>query len=278
MRSRCVIPAAVVVLALPLLVAACGETTTAECRKPLRLDQDRRIQHGRAAHARRRPSCSGRRTRTSGSRSGSPAPAAASRSSAPARPTSPTPRGRSSPRRSTACKKEGVAYGEAQVANDGLAVVVNPENDWADCLTTAELKKIWEPGSEGQQLEPGQEQLPGREDGAVRRRHRLGHVRVLHRGRSTAKGRDPQGLQPLRGRQRHGPGRVGRQGQHGLLRPVLRDREQGQGEDGPGGRRRRLRRARPPRRSRTAATSRCRGRCSSTRRRRPCRTRRPPSS
>ena len=24
---------------------------------------------------------------------------------------------------------------------------MNPENDWADCLTTAELKKIWEPGS-----------------------------------------------------------------------------------------------------------------------------------
>ena len=26
-------------------------------------------------------------------------------------------------------------------------MVVNPENDWADCLTTAELKKIWEPRS-----------------------------------------------------------------------------------------------------------------------------------
>jgi phosphate transport system substrate-binding protein len=45
------------------------------------------------------------------------------------------------------CKKESVEYGEAQVANDGLAVVVNPENDWATCLTTAELKKIWEPNS-----------------------------------------------------------------------------------------------------------------------------------
>jgi phosphate transport system substrate-binding protein len=46
-----------------------------------------------------------------------------------------------------ACKKKGVEYGDAQVANDGIAVVVNPDNDWADCLTTAELKKIWEPGS-----------------------------------------------------------------------------------------------------------------------------------
>jgi phosphate transport system substrate-binding protein len=47
-----------------------------------------------------------------------------------------------------ACRKEGIAYEEVQIANDGLAVVVNPENDWAQCLTTAELKKIWEPGSD----------------------------------------------------------------------------------------------------------------------------------
>ncbi len=46
------------------------------------------------------------------------------------------------------CKKEGVEYGEMQVANDGLAIVVNPENDWADCLTVAELQKIWEPSSD----------------------------------------------------------------------------------------------------------------------------------
>jgi phosphate transport system substrate-binding protein len=52
------------------------------------------------------------------------------------------------PEEVAACKKEGVTYGDAQVANDGIAVVVNPENDWADCLTTAELKKIWEPKSD----------------------------------------------------------------------------------------------------------------------------------
>ena len=46
------------------------------------------------------------------------------------------------------CEKAGVKYEEIQVANDGLAVVVNPDNDWATCLTTAELKKIWEPGSD----------------------------------------------------------------------------------------------------------------------------------
>ncbi len=46
-----------------------------------------------------------------------------------------------------ACADAGVEYAELQVANDGIAVVANIENDWATCLTTAQLKKIWEPGS-----------------------------------------------------------------------------------------------------------------------------------
>src|SRR5919106_3564885 len=46
-----------------------------------------------------------------------------------------------------ACEKGGVAYEEIQVANDGLSVVVNPNNDFATCLTVEELKKIWEPKS-----------------------------------------------------------------------------------------------------------------------------------
>ena len=47
----------------------------------------------------------------------------------------------------TACEESGVAYEEVQVANDGLAVVVNPQNDWATCLTVAEVKKIYDKGS-----------------------------------------------------------------------------------------------------------------------------------
>jgi len=46
-----------------------------------------------------------------------------------------------------ACKEKGISYGPVLVANDGIAVVVNKDNDWAKCLTTAELKKLWEPGS-----------------------------------------------------------------------------------------------------------------------------------
>ena len=45
------------------------------------------------------------------------------------------------------CKKNGVAYEEVQVANDGLAVVVNKDNDWAKCLTVEQLKKVWQKGS-----------------------------------------------------------------------------------------------------------------------------------
>jgi phosphate transport system substrate-binding protein len=45
------------------------------------------------------------------------------------------------------CKKNGIAYEEIPVANDGLAVVVNPQNDWAKCLTVDQLKKIWDKGS-----------------------------------------------------------------------------------------------------------------------------------
>jgi phosphate transport system substrate-binding protein len=45
------------------------------------------------------------------------------------------------------CEQEGVEYVEFQVANDALTVVANSENDWATCLTVAELKEIWEPSS-----------------------------------------------------------------------------------------------------------------------------------
>ncbi|WP_315987194.1 PstS family phosphate ABC transporter substrate-binding protein [Actinomadura sp. HBU206391] len=46
-----------------------------------------------------------------------------------------------------ACQKKGIAYSEFAVANDALTVVVHKDNTWAKCLTVAQLKKIWEPGS-----------------------------------------------------------------------------------------------------------------------------------
>ena len=46
------------------------------------------------------------------------------------------------------CDKGGVQYQELQVANDALTVVVNKDLA-VDCLTTDQLKKIWEPSAEG---------------------------------------------------------------------------------------------------------------------------------
>jgi phosphate transport system substrate-binding protein len=51
-------------------------------------------------------------------------------------------------REAAVCKDNNVGSWRAfTVANDALTVVVSRENTWATCLTVAELKKIWEPGS-----------------------------------------------------------------------------------------------------------------------------------
>jgi phosphate transport system substrate-binding protein len=46
-----------------------------------------------------------------------------------------------------ACQEKGIEYIELAVAIDGLSVVVNPKNDWVDCITTEQLKKIWDKDS-----------------------------------------------------------------------------------------------------------------------------------
>lgn len=45
------------------------------------------------------------------------------------------------------CSQNQVDYLEIPVAYDGLTVAINPANSFVQCLTVAELKKIWEPGS-----------------------------------------------------------------------------------------------------------------------------------
>jgi len=47
-----------------------------------------------------------------------------------------------------ACKEIGIEYIELPVAYDGLAVMVNPKNNWITSMTVTELKKIWEPAAE----------------------------------------------------------------------------------------------------------------------------------
>jgi phosphate transport system substrate-binding protein len=45
------------------------------------------------------------------------------------------------------CERNGVRFTEVRVAWDGLSIVTNPSNEFVACLTTDELKRIWEPGS-----------------------------------------------------------------------------------------------------------------------------------
>jgi phosphate transport system substrate-binding protein len=57
------------------------------------------------------------------------------------------------------CKKAGVGYKEIQVANDGIAVVTNPELK-VDCLTTDQLKQLWNQGSKVKSLSEIDPKLP----------------------------------------------------------------------------------------------------------------------
>jgi phosphate transport system substrate-binding protein len=47
------------------------------------------------------------------------------------------------------CAMSQIEFVELPVAYDGLAIVVNPKNDWVKHITTAELKKMWEPEAQG---------------------------------------------------------------------------------------------------------------------------------
>lgn len=47
-----------------------------------------------------------------------------------------------------AAKKNNINYQKVSVAYDGITVVVHLENDWVDKLTTSELKRIWQSGSQ----------------------------------------------------------------------------------------------------------------------------------
>lgn len=46
------------------------------------------------------------------------------------------------------CAENGVEYYRFRVATDGIAFTVNPENDFAECLTVDQLAEIWQVDSE----------------------------------------------------------------------------------------------------------------------------------
>ena len=56
----------------------------------------------------------------------------------------------------------GIEYIELPVAYDGLAIVVHPDNDWVECLTVEELRRIWEPGSDVQSWRDVRSSFPDR--------------------------------------------------------------------------------------------------------------------
>ena len=47
------------------------------------------------------------------------------------------------------CKDAGVEYIEIPVALDGLSVMVNPINDFVECVSIEHLNTLWEPSAEG---------------------------------------------------------------------------------------------------------------------------------
>ncbi|HZA23743.1 MAG TPA: PstS family phosphate ABC transporter substrate-binding protein, partial [Dehalococcoidia bacterium] len=48
-----------------------------------------------------------------------------------------------------ACQQAGIEFIEIPVAIDGLTVMVNPQNNFVDCMTVEELHTIWAPEAEG---------------------------------------------------------------------------------------------------------------------------------
>jgi phosphate transport system substrate-binding protein len=60
------------------------------------------------------------------------------------------------------CEKDGITYRELEVASDGIAIVTNPALE-VECLTTDQLKEIWESGSNVSSLADVDSSLPDAE-------------------------------------------------------------------------------------------------------------------
>ena len=47
------------------------------------------------------------------------------------------------------CSENSISYVELPIAFDALTIVVNPNNNWINSITTEELKNMWQPAAEG---------------------------------------------------------------------------------------------------------------------------------
>ena len=166
------------------------------------------------------------------------------------------------------CAEKGIEYVEIPVANDALTVVVSTENDWVDCLTTEQLKAIWEPGSKVNSWKDVDPSFPDEKLELFGPGTDSGTFDYFTDEINGEEGASRDGLLAVRGRQRHRPGRrrAARVASGTSASPTSR-------RTATASRRWRStaatvasrRASRPPR---TAATRRCPGRCSSTRPRR----------
>ncbi|MEM1168110.1 MAG: PstS family phosphate ABC transporter substrate-binding protein [Cyanobacteria bacterium P01_H01_bin.35] len=43
------------------------------------------------------------------------------------------------------CRANGIEFVEIPIAFDAISIIANQYNDWSDCLTIEELKKVWQP-------------------------------------------------------------------------------------------------------------------------------------
>jgi phosphate transport system substrate-binding protein len=59
--------------------------------------------------------------------------------------------------------ENGVEFIEIAVGFDGLSIITNPANDFLECLTTDELRAIWEPGSDVNRWSDVRDGLPDSE-------------------------------------------------------------------------------------------------------------------
>jgi phosphate transport system substrate-binding protein len=62
-----------------------------------------------------------------------------------------------------AAAENGVEFIEIAIGFDGLSIITNPVNDFLECLTTDELRAIWEPGSEVNRWSDVRDGLPDSE-------------------------------------------------------------------------------------------------------------------
>jgi phosphate transport system substrate-binding protein len=67
------------------------------------------------------------------------------------------------PAEADSCAAGGIEFLELPVALDGVSVIVNPANEFLDCLSVEELRQIWRPGSPVRTWRDVRPEFPGEE-------------------------------------------------------------------------------------------------------------------